>query len=143
VTEAGEEGPWQFCHGDALLSNMLLSPAGTVLVDWENAGWYLQGYDLATLWSTLGSDPLARRRISLLAQGRGWSARDALLVNLMLITVREIKRYETALQHVLGGALPAGAGGSDPGEAQRLLLRRLHDDCALVRKAVRAAVGTR
>ncbi len=151
VTECGEEGPWQFCHGDALLSNMLLSPAGTVLLDWENAGWYLRGYDLATLWSTLGADPVARRRISLLAQDRGWAARDAFLVNLMLITVREIKRYETALQYALSGAVPvapagagaAGACGGDPGEAQRLLLRRLHDDFVLVRKAVRAAVGTR
>ena len=29
------------------------------------------------------------------------------------------------------------------GEEQRLLLRRLHDDCLLARRAVRAAVGTR
>jgi hypothetical protein len=29
------------------------------------------------------------------------------------------------------------------GEEQRLLLRRLHDDCATARRAVRAAVGTR
>ena len=34
-------------------------------------------------------------------------------------------------------------GAGDPGEAQRLLLRRLHDDCGLARRAVRAAVGTR
>ncbi|GAA3115184.1 hypothetical protein GCM10020254_72210 [Streptomyces goshikiensis] len=37
--------PWQFNHGDALLSNLLLSPAGPVLLDWEHAGWYLPGYD--------------------------------------------------------------------------------------------------
>jgi hypothetical protein len=29
------------------------------------------------------------------------------------------------------------------GEEQRLLLRRLHDDCQMARRAVRAAVGTR
>ncbi|MFE0098003.1 aminoglycoside phosphotransferase family protein, partial [Streptomyces sp. NPDC059015] len=33
--------------------------------------------------------------------------------------------------------------GVSSGEEQRLLLRRLHDDCALARRAVRAAVGTR
>ncbi|WP_344986198.1 aminoglycoside phosphotransferase family protein, partial [Streptomyces violaceus] len=38
---AGRQGMGQFCHGDALLSNILLSPAGPVLVDWEHAGWYL------------------------------------------------------------------------------------------------------
>ena len=54
---AGRQGMGQFCHGDALLSNILLSPAGPVLVDWEHAGWYLPGYDLATLWSVLGDAP--------------------------------------------------------------------------------------
>ncbi|MDI5972088.1 aminoglycoside phosphotransferase family protein [Streptomyces sp. SL13] len=144
VNECGDTGPWQFCHGDALLSNMLLSPAGAVLLDWENAGWYLPGYDLATLWSVLGEDPVARRRISMLAQTGRPVARDAFLVNLMLITTREIKRYELVLRHTLDGAAPTGpAGAADPAEAQRLLLRRLHDDCAMVRRAVRAAVGTR
>ena len=30
----GRQGMGQFCHGDALLSNILLSPTGPVLVDW-------------------------------------------------------------------------------------------------------------
>ena len=68
---AGRQGMGQFCHGDALLSNILLSPAGPVLVDWEHAGWYLPGYDLATLWSVLGDAPVARRQISQLAQAGG------------------------------------------------------------------------
>jgi hypothetical protein len=34
-------------------------------------------------------------------------------------------------------------GSAEAGEEQRLLLRRLHDDCAMARGAVRAAVGTR
>jgi hypothetical protein len=37
----------------------------------------------------------------------------------------------------------AHPGAAPSGEEQRLLLRRLHDDCQLARKAVRAAVGTR
>ena len=138
----------QFCHGDALLSNILLSPAGPVLVDWEHAGWYLPGYDLATLWSVLGDAPVARRQISQLAQAAGPAARDAFLVNLMLVLTREIRTYETAVQRSMHDSTPAAPGPAHPGaapsgEEQRLLLRRLHDDCQLARRAVRAAVGTR
>jgi hypothetical protein len=157
---AGRQDLRQFCHGDALLSNILLSPAGPVLVDWEHAGWYLPGYDLATLWAVLGDAPVARRQVSQFAQAAGPAARDAFLVNLMLVLTREIRMYETAVQRTMhegpsaGGVsspsgtqsqLPASAqhSGLTPGEEQRLLLRRLHDDCALARGAVRAAVGTR
>ncbi|MGC5363449.1 aminoglycoside phosphotransferase family protein [Streptomyces sp. DT24] len=141
-------GRGQFCHGDALLSNILLSPTGPVLVDWEHAGWYLPGYDLATLWTVLGDAPGARRQISQLAQAKGPAARDAFLVNLMLVLTREIRRYELAVRRTVRDAPRAGTGQERPGvlpsgEEQRLLLRRLHDDCALARGAVRAAVGTR
>ncbi|MFP1624379.1 aminoglycoside phosphotransferase family protein [Streptomyces sp. 5K101] len=144
----GRHGMGQFCHGDALLSNILLSPTGPVLVDWEHAGWYLPGYDLATLWAVLGEAPAARRQISQLAQQSGPAARDAFLVNLMLVLTREIRTYETAVQRTMREAPPvvggqAPAAGLAAGEEQRLLLRRLHDDCALARRAVRAAVGTR
>ncbi|AWI32515.1 aminoglycoside phosphotransferase family protein [Streptomyces tirandamycinicus] len=141
-------GLGQFCHGDALLSNILLAPTGPVLVDWEHAGWYLPGYDLATLWAVLGDAPVARRQVSQLAQQSGPAARDAFLVNLMLVLTREIRTYETAVQRTMREAPPAGSvppphTGLSSGEEQRLLLRRLHDDCALARRAVRAAVGTR
>ncbi|MEU4493318.1 aminoglycoside phosphotransferase family protein [Streptomyces sp. NBC_00210] len=143
----GRQGMGQFCHGDALLSNILLSPTGPVLVDWEHAGWYLPGYDLATLWAVLGDAPVARRQISQLAQQTGTAARDAFLVNLMLVLTREIRTYETAVQRTMREAPPASSqaptGGLSAGEEQRLLLRRLHDDCAMARRAVRAAVGTR
>ncbi|MGW7518580.1 aminoglycoside phosphotransferase family protein [Streptomyces sp. NPDC054796] len=148
----GKHGaPWQFCHGDALLTNVLLAPTGPALVDWEHAGWYLPGYDLATLWSVLGDAPVARRQISQLAQSAGPASRDAFLVNLMLVLTREIRRYETAVQRTMRDPSPAVSlptGGERPGamatgEEQRLLLRRLHDDCGLARRAVRAAVGTR
>jgi hypothetical protein len=135
--------PWQFNHGDALLSNVLLSPAGPVLVDWEHAGWYLPGYDLAVLWSILGDDPVTRRQISQMAQAAGPASRDAFLVNLMLVLTREIRTYETAVQRAMRSTVPAAPGAAEAGEEQRLLLRRLHDDCGLARRAVRAAVGTR
>lgn len=144
----GRQGMGQFCHGDALLSNILLPPTGPVLVDWEHAGWYLPGYDLATLWAVLGDAPASRRQISQLAQAPGAAARDAFLVNLMLVLTREIRTYETAVQRAMREGAPAGGGQArqgvlSSGEEQRLLLRRLHDDCAMARRAVRAAVGTR
>ncbi|MFC5019591.1 aminoglycoside phosphotransferase family protein [Streptomyces lienomycini] len=144
----GRQGMGQFCHGDALLSNVLMSPAGPVLVDWEHAGWYLPGYDLATLWAVLGDAPVARRQISQIAQSTGTAARDAFLVNLMLVLTREIRTYETAVQRsmhdtVAAPSAPAHPGATPTGEEQRLLLRRLHDDCHMARRAVRAAVGTR
>jgi hypothetical protein len=116
-----------------------------VLVDWEHAGWYLPGYDLATLWTVLGDDPAARRQISQLAQAAGPAARDAFLVNLMLVLTREIRTCETAVQRSMRDPSPVaqGTGGMSFGEEQRLLLRRLYDDCQLARKAVRAAVGIR
>lgn len=136
----------QFNHGDALLSNLLLSPAGPVLLDWEHAGWYLPGYDLATLWTVLGDAPAARSQISRLAQSAYPAARDAFLVNLMLVLTREIRMSETAVQRSMlatAPAQPVPAGALSSGEEQRLLLRRLHDDAGLARRAVRAAVGTR
>ncbi|MGW8064206.1 aminoglycoside phosphotransferase family protein [Streptomyces ziwulingensis] len=144
----GRQGTGQFCHGDALLSNVLMSPTGPVLVDWEHAGWYLPGYDLATLWAVLGDAPAVRRQISQIAQSGGTATRDAFLVNLMLVLTREIRTYETAVQRSLQDTVPAPAtpahpGAAPSGEEQRLLLRRLHDDCQMARRAVRAAVGTR
>ncbi|MFC5905904.1 aminoglycoside phosphotransferase family protein, partial [Streptacidiphilus monticola] len=117
----------QFCHGDALLTNVLLAPTGPVLVDWEQAGWYLPGYDLAVLWAVLAGDTAARRQMSQVAQAGGTLARDAFLVNLLLVLMREIRTYDVP-----------GAG-----EEQRILIRRLHEDAGLARRAVRAAVGTR
>ncbi|MFJ7203497.1 aminoglycoside phosphotransferase family protein [Streptomyces sp. NPDC098789] len=136
----------QFNHGDALLSNLLLSPAGPVLLDWEHAGWYLPGYDLATLWTVLGDAPVARGQISRLAQSAGPASRDAFLVNLMLVLTREIRMAETAVHRSMAAAAPTQplpSGALSSGEEHRLLLRRLHDDCGMARRAVRAAVGTR
>lgn len=153
VVQSGprHRAPRQFCHGDALLTNVLMAPTGPSLVDWEYAGWYLPGYDLATLWSVLGSAPAVRRRVSQLAQSQGTATRDAFLINLMLVLTREIRTYETAVQRTMREPAPSvhapggeeRAGTMATGEQQRLLLRRLHDDCALARGAVRAAVGTR
>jgi hypothetical protein len=119
--------PLQLCHGDPLLTNVLLTSHGPALVDWEQVGHYLPGYDLAVLWAQLARDPLTRRHLVQIAQQSGSAARDAFLVNLMLVLVREIRMQDMAAEC----------------EERRRLARRLHDDCATVRRAVRAAVGTR
>jgi hypothetical protein len=117
----------QFCHGDPVPPNILLTSHGPALLDWESAGYHLPGYDLAVLWTLLARDPMTRRHIVQLAQQDGSQARDAFLVNLMLVLVREIRLHDA----------------SGVGEDKRRVLRRLHDDCTIVRRAVRAAVGTR
>jgi hypothetical protein len=86
---------------------------------------------------------VARRQISQLAQTQGSASRDAFLVNLMLILTREIRTYETAVQRTMRSTAPPTQTMAGAGEEQRLLLRRLHDDCGMARRAVRAAVGTR
>lgn len=134
----------QFCHGDARPDNILLAPSGPVLVDWENAGWYLPGYDLATLWCALGDSLAARRQISQLAQRSGPAARDAFLVNLMLVLTKEVRACEAAVQRTMRDEPPVTIGSTPTaGEEQRLLLRQLHEDCGMARRAVRAAVSTR
>lgn len=165
-----QELPLQFCHGDAVPSNVLLSPTGPVLLGWGAAGWYLPGYDLATLWTAMPDVSLTRRQVSKHAQAAGPRGRDAFLVNLMLVLTREIRACEEAIQRTMrrpggataragsrGGASPPpapsaeGAGGGTErtagtlsfGEEKRRQLRRLYDDIALARRAVRAAVGTR
>lgn len=134
----------QFCHGDARPDNMLLAPNGPVLVDWEHAGWYLPGYDLATLWSAVSDSTSARRQISHEAQRQGPAARDAFLVNLLLVLTRQVRTCEEALRRSMRDTAPST---TEPtltfGEEQRLRLRQLHEDCALTRRAVRAAVSTR
>ncbi|SFD08212.1 aminoglycoside phosphotransferase family protein [Streptomyces aidingensis] len=143
------ELPRQFCHGGAVPANVLLAPGGPVLVSWDAAGWYLPGYDLATLWAVLGDAPAARRQISQAAQLAGPESRDGFLVNLMLVLTREMRLCEQAVQRAMRAPEAQGADGEPRpgamayGEQQRLLLRRLHEDCAMARRAVRAAVGTR
>ncbi|WP_059008365.1 aminoglycoside phosphotransferase family protein [Streptomyces specialis] len=144
------EPPRQFCHGAVTPASVLLAPAGPVLLGWDAAGWYLPGYDLATLWASVGDAPLTRRHISQAAHTAGVPGRDAFLVNLMLVLTREIRRCENAVRRAMRHPdVPRAAGADGPGgplaygEEQRLRLRRLHEDWALARHAVRTAVGTR
>ena len=52
---------WRFGHGDITARNVIRASDGRlVLIDWEWAGWYPAGYDLAFLWFTLIDVPGAR-----------------------------------------------------------------------------------
>lgn len=54
---------WGFAHGDVTARNVLKAPTGErVLIDWEWAGLYPLGYDLAFLWFSLGQVPTGRDR---------------------------------------------------------------------------------
>lgn len=51
---------WVFAHADINPSNVLAGQDGAFLVDWEWAGLYPDGYDLAFLWFVLIDMPDAR-----------------------------------------------------------------------------------
>jgi Ser/Thr protein kinase RdoA (MazF antagonist) len=54
---------WVFAHGDITPRNVLRGPSGMVLIDWEWAGVYPDGYELAFLWYVLADLPAARRAV--------------------------------------------------------------------------------
>jgi Phosphotransferase enzyme family len=51
---------WAFAHADINPSNVVVTDEGLVLVDWEWAGLYPAGYDLAFLWFVLVDLPESR-----------------------------------------------------------------------------------
>jgi Phosphotransferase enzyme family len=84
----------EFNHGDMLLSNCLALGSQLALIDWEFAGYYLPGYDLALLWTLLQADDHARHRIVEAVQQRGAAAQSAFVVNQMRVLAREIKIHQ-------------------------------------------------
>jgi hypothetical protein len=55
---------WQFAHGDLTARNVLRDSAGALwLIDWEWAGLYPAGYDLAFLWFSLIDLPGGRAQV--------------------------------------------------------------------------------
>jgi Phosphotransferase enzyme family len=56
---------WRFAHGDITARNVLGDSQGRlVLIDWEWAGMYPAGYDLAFLWFSLLDVPGARAKVA-------------------------------------------------------------------------------
>jgi hypothetical protein len=83
--------PGQVSHGDPLASNILLVPgSGAALLDWEFAGRFLPGFDLAMLHTQLGADtPAVKARIEETITDAGCA--DAFAVNLAAVVVRELR----------------------------------------------------
>ena len=55
---------YHFAHGDLTARNVLRGPAGDlVLIDWEWAGYYPAGYELAFLWFSLVDAPGGRAAV--------------------------------------------------------------------------------
>ncbi|GAA3302562.1 hypothetical protein Dvina_51405 [Dactylosporangium vinaceum] len=100
-------------HGDPLPANVLLDRGTVSLVDWEHAGRYLPGWDLAVLY-TVGAHaaPTLAHAITDRAAATGIDA--AFAVNAALLYCREVRMHR---------ALPHGAVRTD-----RLAALHLHHD---------------
>src|SRR5206468_1122733 len=78
-----------FSHGDITARNVLRGPDRPVLIDWEWAGLYPRGWDLAFLWFTLVDVPGGRQRVEAVVPARdeAWFWRSALLVQLLHLSL--------------------------------------------------------
>jgi hypothetical protein len=88
-----------FAHGDITARNVLRSTTGeAVLIDWEWAGWYPRGWDMAFLWFSLVDVPGGREAVedAVPQADLAWFWRSALLVqvlHLMLWGLRPGTQY--------------------------------------------------
>lgn len=90
-------------HGDPLPTNFVFGPDGrTTVIDWEHAGRYLPGHDLAVLWTVLANTEEARARIEELVAAGSTSARAAFTLNRAMLLVRELRNHR-AVPPPLGG----------------------------------------
>lgn len=56
--------PFEIAHGDLLLKNIIKTPEGEyVPIDWEFAGLFMPGFDMALLHTTMYKDTFARKEI--------------------------------------------------------------------------------
>jgi phosphotransferase family enzyme len=80
----------EFGHGDPLPSNILVEPGNRIaLLDWEFAGLFLPGFDLAMLHTLLSAHPAAQRTIATLVEDLG--IRRPFLVNRITVLSRELR----------------------------------------------------
>lgn len=91
VQAANDPPVMVFGHGDITARNVLKSPDGAaVLIDWEWAGLYPRGWDLAFLWFSAVDVPGARERVQAAVSPRDepWFWRSALLIQLLHLSLR-------------------------------------------------------
>lgn len=79
-----------FAHGDITARNVLRSTSGAhVLIDWEWAGLYPRGWEMAFLWFSLADLPDARRRVEdrVPPADTAWFWRSALLIQMLHLSL--------------------------------------------------------
>jgi aminoglycoside phosphotransferase (APT) family kinase protein len=91
-------GRWEFAHGDALPSNILISNGPTTLLDWEFTGLYPPAYDLALLWVLLRTTPGARERIET-AVGDEPAVRAGFWTGVASVVTRELRTHRELPDH--------------------------------------------
>ena len=86
-------GRWEFAHGDARPANVLVTEDGrATLIDWEFAGQYPPGRDLALLWVLLGAIPGARTRIEA-EVGADPAVRAGFWTSAATVLIREVRTH--------------------------------------------------
>jgi hypothetical protein len=83
----------RFCHGDITARNVIRGARGPVLIDWEWAGLYPDGWDPAFLWFSLREVPEARALVEsrLAPTQASWFWRSALLIQLVHLSLPGIR----------------------------------------------------
>lgn len=104
-----------FAHGDITARNVLRSDSGgRVLIDWEWAGRYPRGWDLAFLWFSVVDTPNARQRVeqAIPQRDQGWFWRSALLIQLLHLSLPGLapgsefrSKHEASLDELLSTVL--------------------------------------
>jgi hypothetical protein len=92
-------GRWEFAHGDALPSNVLITNDGqATLIDWEFAGLYPPAYDLALLWVLLRATEGAREHIEA-AVGDEPAVRAGFWTGVATVVTRELRTHRELPGH--------------------------------------------
>ncbi|WP_067665946.1 phosphotransferase [Nocardia miyunensis] len=82
----------QFNHGDLLATNVMMAESAATVIDWEFAGYFLPGYDLAVAYILFGAaTPAIRDRIDAIVTAGAIEIGFA--VNLIVIAVREVRMH--------------------------------------------------
>lgn len=84
---------WCLAHGDAIPANLLIGPRGAcTLVDFENTGWHVPGYDYAVLRTVLTMQPdTITALIDQFATTHAGNA--AYTINLITAAAREVRLH--------------------------------------------------
>jgi len=79
----------RFAHGDLTARNVMLGASGLTLIDWEWAGLYPEGYELAFLWFSLVDVSDGRARVEQHARG----SEESFLLSALLIQLWHLHWY--------------------------------------------------